>query len=62
MISLLGKVTLLLVILNLPVLQNVFSLTSLQADEWVLLLCLSPSGLVYSEIFKFVKRRTRRCA
>lgn len=62
LISLLGEVTLLLMILNLPILQNVFSLTSLQADEWILLLCLSPSGLVYSEVFKFAKRRTRRCA
>lgn len=33
LISLLGEVTLLLMILNLPVLQNVFSLTSFQADE-----------------------------
>lgn len=56
LMALVAEAIVVLAIMNIPVLQNVFSLVTLELNDWMLLLGLSVLGLVYSEVFKFIKR------
>lgn len=59
LIALVAEAIVVFAIMNIPVLQNVFSLVMLELNDWILLLGLSVLGLVYSEVFKFIKRMRR---
>lgn len=56
LIAVVAEAIVVLAIMNIPVLQNVFSLVTLELNEWMTILGLSALGLVYSETFKFIKK------
>lgn len=54
--SLIGESTVILLIMNHPVLQEVFELVSLDMADWTIMLLLATTGFVFSEIVKLIAR------
>ncbi len=55
--SLIGESSAVLFIMNHPLLQSMFDLVPLGAFDWALLLALSTTGFIFTEVAKFVMRR-----
>jgi len=56
-IGILSEVVILLAILYVPALQGFIGTTGLSGNEWLFLICISPSLLIIDEIRKFLRNR-----
>jgi Ca2+-transporting ATPase len=62
LVSMVGELTVVIAIMTVPALQTIFSLVTLQASEWGLILILASLGFIYAEATKAIialRRRTR---
>ncbi|MFZ0554840.1 MAG: cation-translocating P-type ATPase C-terminal domain-containing protein, partial [Nitrososphaeraceae archaeon] len=58
--SLIGESVVILFIMNYPPMQELFDFVPLQLGDWILLLLLATTGLMYSEIIKLLTRKKVR--
>lgn len=58
--SLIGESVVILFIMNYPPIQELFDFVPLQLGDWILLLLLATTGLMYSEILKLLTRKKVR--
>jgi Ca2+-transporting ATPase len=54
--SLIGELSLIIFIMNFPIMQEIFDLVPLGVSDWILLLSLSCIGFAYSEITKIMPK------
>ncbi len=54
--SLLGETSLIIFFMNYPPIQEIFDLVPLAFSDWIIVLVLATSGLIYSETIKFFNK------
>lgn len=54
--SLLGEISLIIFIVNYPLMQEIFDLVPLAFSDWIIVLLLATTGFIYSEIIKFFNK------
>ncbi|HEY5736721.1 MAG TPA: cation-translocating P-type ATPase, partial [Nitrososphaeraceae archaeon] len=54
--SLLGEISLIIFIMNYPPLQEIFDLVPLAFSDWIIVILLGTTGLIYSETIKLINK------
>jgi Ca2+-transporting ATPase len=54
--SLLGEISLIIFIVNYPLMQEIFDLVPLAFSDWIIVLLLATTGFIYSEIIKLFNK------
>ncbi|HZL24330.1 MAG TPA: cation-translocating P-type ATPase C-terminal domain-containing protein, partial [Nitrososphaeraceae archaeon] len=54
--SLLGEISLIIFIMNYPPLQEIFDLVPLVFSDWIIVILLGTTGLIYSETIKLINK------
>ncbi|MGZ5548351.1 MAG: cation transporting ATPase C-terminal domain-containing protein [Nitrososphaeraceae archaeon] len=56
MYSLLGEIFLIIFSMNYPLMQEIFDLVPLAFSDWIIVLLLATTGLIYSETIKLINK------
>jgi Ca2+-transporting ATPase len=54
--SLLGEISLIIFIMNYPLMQEIFDLVPLAFSDWIIVLLLATTGFIYSETIKLINK------